>query len=172
MLASLSAECFPESFTCEVLVLQLYSWLFYRGSFQYRSSSRLSGTAPNWWRNLLRSQADWCFIIITTTRTPIPIISLGFRDIKGIIYTKTDYFLVHLMLLYLLLLDVSLALWNTSSQNKWTSQVEVTDPLSFLTQLCHSNKGNYTRIYNYWNISNLIRSFHLQNLSIFKIFSG
>lgn len=129
MLASLSAECFPESFTCEVLVLQLYSWLFYRGSFQYRSSSRLSGTAPNWWRNLLRSQADWCFIIITTTRTPIPIISLGFRDIKGIIYTKTDYFLVHLMLLYLLLLDVSLALWNTSPQNKWTSQVEVTQTL-------------------------------------------
>lgn len=48
MVASLSAECFPESVTCEVLVLQLYSWLFYRGSFQYRSSSRLSGTVPNW----------------------------------------------------------------------------------------------------------------------------
>lgn len=121
----LSAERFPESFTCEVLVLQFYSWLFYRGSFQYRSSSRLSGTAPNWWQNLLRSQADWCFIIITTTRTPIPIISLGFRDIKGIIYTgaETDYFLVHLLLLYLVPLDVSLALWNTSTQNKWTSQV-------------------------------------------------
>lgn len=44
--------------------------LFYRGSFQYQNNSRLSGMAPNWWQNLLRSQAD--YFIFTTEQKSCP----------------------------------------------------------------------------------------------------
>ena len=79
--------CWPLSFLASGFVFiqcwkfLFYSWcfwLFNRGSFQCRSSSRPFGTAPNWWQSPQRSQADWCFSIVTTS-TPIVIITIDFK---------------------------------------------------------------------------------------------